>query len=30
MSVAIAALSFGFWFLFIHGPGSSVVPARPA
>jgi hypothetical protein len=30
MSVAIAALCFVFWFLVIHGPGSSVFPGREA
>jgi hypothetical protein len=29
ISVAIVVVAFGFWFLVIHGPGSSVVPARP-
>jgi hypothetical protein len=30
LSVAIAVVGFGFWFLVIHGPGSSLVPANPA
>jgi hypothetical protein len=30
LSVAIAVVLFGFWFLVIHGPGSSVFPQNPA
>jgi hypothetical protein len=29
ISVAIAVVIFGFWFIVIHGPGSSVFPGRP-
>jgi hypothetical protein len=29
ISVAIAVVIFGFWFLFINGPGSSVFPGKP-
>jgi hypothetical protein len=28
VSVALAVVIFGFWFLIIHGPGSSVFPGR--
>ena len=30
ISVVIAVLIFGFWFLIINGPGSNLVPGRPA
>jgi hypothetical protein len=30
ISVALAVVIFGFWFLFIQGPGSSVFPGRPS
>jgi hypothetical protein len=29
ISVALAVVIFGIWFLFINGPGSSVFPANP-
>jgi hypothetical protein len=28
ISVALAVVIFGFWFIVIHGPGSSVFPGR--
>jgi hypothetical protein len=28
--VVVAVAVFGFWFLIIQGPGSSVFPGRPA
>jgi hypothetical protein len=30
VSVVLAVAIFGFWFLIIHGPGSSVFPGRPS
>jgi hypothetical protein len=30
VSVGIALVGFSFWFLIIHGPGSSVFPGQPA
>jgi hypothetical protein len=30
ISVAITVVIFGFWFIVIHGPGSSVFPGRPS
>jgi hypothetical protein len=30
ISVALAVIIFGFWFVVIHGPGSSVFPGRPS
>ena len=30
VSVALAVVIFGFWFIVIHGPGSSVFPGRPS
>jgi hypothetical protein len=30
LSVALAAIIFAFWFVVIHGPGSSVFPGRPS
>jgi len=30
LAVVITVIAFGFWFLIIQGPGSSVFPARPS
>ena len=30
LSVGIAVVGFSIWFFLIHGPGSSLVPGRPA